>query len=76
MSTLNPELRHVDDLGKHFPFDEKYRILIHAHAGNGNTQDAAGIEAALNGGNGVWSAVIPQARAMDVLRSGRNNRHN
>jgi len=48
-------------LRKHFPEEEKYRILIHAHAGDGNTQDAAGIESALNGGNGVWSAVIPQA---------------
>ncbi|CAE7337773.1 GIP [Symbiodinium sp. CCMP2456] len=48
-------------LRKHFPEKEKYRILIHAHAGDGNTQDAAGIEAALNGANGVWSAVIPQA---------------
>lgn len=48
-------------LRKHFPVEEKYRILVHAHAGDGNTQDAAGIEAALHGGNGVWSAIIPQA---------------
>ncbi|CAE7566135.1 SHE10 [Symbiodinium sp. CCMP2592] len=45
-------------LRRHFP---DTRILVHAHAGRGNTQDAASVEAVLNGGNGVWAAVIPQA---------------
>ena len=58
-----PPLPQARWLRKQFPIEERYRILIHAHAGDGNTQDAASIEAALNGGNGVWSAVIPQARA-------------
>ncbi|CAE7841466.1 PRY3 [Symbiodinium necroappetens] len=52
----------------HFPRDEEYRILVHAHAGDGNTQDAASVEAALEGANGVWAAVIPQA-----AQSGHNS---
>ncbi|CAK9023796.1 unnamed protein product [Durusdinium trenchii] len=48
-------------LRNQFPEEEKYRILIHAHAGPGNTQDAASIEAVLHGGNGVWAGIIPQA---------------
>ena len=48
-------------LRTHFPEEEKYRVLIHAHSGDNNTQDAASVEATLNGANGVWSAIIPQA---------------
>ena len=52
----------------HFPRDEEYRILVHAHGGDGNTQDAASVEAALEGANGVWAALIPQA-----AQSGHNS---
>ena len=55
-------------LRRHFPRDEEYRILVHAHGGDGNTQDAASVEAALEGANGVWAAVIPQA-----AQSGHNS---
>lgn len=48
-------------LREHFPVEEKYRVLVHAHAGTGNLQDAASIEAVGAGANGVWSAIIPQA---------------
>ena len=44
-----------------FPKEENYRVLVHAHGSHGNTQDAASIEAALNGASGVWAALIPQA---------------
>ncbi|CAE7229398.1 PRY3 [Symbiodinium sp. CCMP2456] len=55
-------------LRKHFPQDEEYRVLVHAHGGDGNTQDAASVEAVLEGANGVWAAVIPQA-----AQSGHNS---
>ena len=48
-------------LRQFFPEEEEYRILVHAHGGNGNTQDAASVESVLRGANGVWSALIPQA---------------
>lgn len=48
-------------LRQFFPEEEKYRILVHAHGGNGNTQDAASVESVFKGANGVWSALIPQA---------------
>eukprot|EP00439_Symbiodinium_sp_Y106_P021752 s1885_g2.t1 len=48
-------------LRQFFPEGEQFRILVHAHAGYGNTQDAASIQAALQGANGVWAALIPQA---------------
>ncbi|CAK9023794.1 unnamed protein product [Durusdinium trenchii] len=51
----------VEWLRSQFPQKKNYRILIHAHAGPGNTQDAASIEAVLHGGNGVWAGIIPQA---------------
>ena len=51
----------VEWLRKFFPETEHYRILIHAHGGSGNTQDAASVESVLKGGNGVWAAIIPQA---------------
>ena len=44
-----------------FPQTEKYRILVHAHAGQSNQQDAASVEALCSGANGVWAALIPQA---------------
>ena len=37
------------------------RLLVHAHAGDSNSQDDASVEAVLKGGDGVWAAVIPQA---------------
>lgn len=55
-------------LRQHFPQDEEYRILVHAHGGLGNTQDAASVEAVKEGANGVWAAVIPQA-----AQSGHNS---
>ena len=55
-------------LREHFPVEEKYRVLVHAHAGGGNVQDAASIEAVGAGANGVWSAIIPQA-ALSVHNS-------
>ncbi|CAK8992210.1 unnamed protein product, partial [Durusdinium trenchii] len=53
--------RLVGWLRKHFPEHEHYRILVHAHGGHSNVQDAASVEAALQGANGVWAAIIPQA---------------
>lgn len=47
-------------LREHFPEKEKYRILVHAHAGSQN-QDVASVEAVQRGANGVWAALIPQA---------------
>eukprot|EP00438_Fugacium_kawagutii_P008391 Skav210641 [mRNA] locus=scaffold3835:36208:38870:- [translate_table: standard] len=47
-------------LRRHFPEKEKYRILVHAHAGSQN-QDVASVEAVQRGANGVWAALIPQA---------------
>jgi len=53
--------RVVKWLREHFPAEEKYRVLVHAHAGDGNSQDVASVDAVSNGANGVWSAIIPQA---------------
>ena len=59
---LNSDYRVIVKwLREHFPVEEKYRVLVHAHAGDGNLQDAASIEAVGAGANGVWSAIIPQA---------------
>ncbi|CAJ1404628.1 unnamed protein product [Effrenium voratum] len=48
-------------LRQHFRVEDQFRILVHAHAGDNNTQDAASVEAVLHGADGVWAAVIPQA---------------
>ena len=55
-------------LRQHFPEEEQFRILVHAHAGTTNTQDAASRHAVKQGANGVWAAVIPQA-----AQSGHNS---
>eukprot|EP00434_Breviolum_minutum_P030185 symbB.v1.2.026696.t1/scaffold2690.1/size72910/7 len=60
--------RVVKWLREHFPAEEKYRVLVHAHAGDGNSQDVASVDAVSNGANGVWSAIIPQA-----AQSGHNS---
>jgi len=47
-------------LREFFPRD-RFRILVHAHAGDGNTQDAASIDAVSHGADGVWAGFIPHA---------------
>ena len=73
--------RLTEFLRKHFPEEDKYRILVHAHAGSSNSQDLAGPESVKMGGNGIWAAFIPQAAQgghnsslvfLDILRSAQN----
>jgi len=48
-------------LRSHSPAGERYRILVHSHAGDGNTREASSLECVAEGGDGAWAAWIPQA---------------